>query len=103
MRNILETEGYEVIGDAGNGKDGYDLIVEKSPDVVTMDVSMPGMNGIEALRLIKEFNPRIKVVILSAEGERQMKEEAAKLGADGFVTKPYQKAEILEAIKACLQ
>ncbi len=102
LRNLLEKEGYEVIGEAVNGKEGYDEFVKRSPDVVTLDVSMPEMNGIEALQHIKSHNPKAKVIILSAEGQQEMKEEAEKHGADGFVTKPYQKAQILDAIKQCL-
>ena len=103
LRNILEAEGYEVIGEAVNGKEGYEEFKKASPDVVTLDVSMPEMNGIEALKLMKEHSPGVKVIILSAEGQKEMRDEAAKYGADGFVTKPYQKSEILNAIKSCTE
>ena len=103
LRNILETEGFEVIGEAVNGKEGYEEFQKTAPDVVTLDVSMPQMNGIEALKLMKEHNPEFKVIILSAEGQKEMRDEAEKYGADGFVTKPYQKSEILSAIKSCTE
>lgn len=101
LRNILEAEGYEVVGEASNGKEGYDAFVQKEPDIVTLDVSMPEMNGIDALKLMKEHNPKAKFIILSAHKQSDMKEEAAKYGADDFIAKPYQKAHILEAMKRC--
>ena len=102
LKNILESGGYEVVGDASNGKEGYDVFVEKMPDIVTLDVSMPEMNGIEALKLMKKHNPAAKVIILSASTEKDMRDEAAAHGADEFVTKPYQKADILDAIGRCI-
>ena len=102
LKNILEAEGYEVIGDAANGKEGCEEVISKSPDIVTLDVSMPEMNGIEALKLMKQHNPDLKVIILSAEGQKETQEEAAMYGADSFITKPYQKAQILEAIRKCV-
>ena len=103
LRNILESEGYEVVGDASNGKEGYDVFVSKMPDVVTLDVSMPEMNGIEALKLMKKHNPSAKVIILSASSEQEQRDEAAQHGADEFVSKPYQKKDILEAMKRCTE
>ena len=103
LRKLLETEGYEVIAEATNGKEGYDEFVKHSPDIVTLDVSMPEMNGIEALKLMNSHNPGAKIIILSAESEREKKEEALKCGADEFVTKPYKKSDILDAIKRCLE
>ena len=101
LKTMLEEEGYEVVGEATNGKEGYDEFVEKNPDVVTLDVSMPEMNGIEALKLMKSHNPAVKVIILSADSQK--KEEAAGHGADEYVTKPYHKAEILDAMKRCVE
>lgn len=99
LRNMLETEGYEVIGEATNGKEGLEEFVKSSPDIVTLDVSMPEMNGIDALKLMREHNPHAKIIILSADSQREKKEEAALHGAVEFVTKPYKKSDILEAIE----
>ena len=101
LKNMLEKEGFDVVGEAINGKEGYDEYVKISPDIVTMDITMPEMNGIEALRLIKEHDPEAKVVIISAAGQQEKRDEAKELGAFEFVTKPYQKAEILEALRRC--
>ena len=103
LKNILEVAGYEVIGEAANGKEGYEEFVNKSPDIVTLDVSMPEMNGIEALKLMKEHDSKAGIIILSADGQKDKRQEAAQFGADEFVTKPYQKKEILDAIKDFLE
>lgn len=101
LKTMLEEEGHEVVGEAANGKEGYDELVNKDPDVVTLDVSMPEMDGIEALKLMKSHNPAVKVIILSADSNK--KSEAADHGADEYVTKPYHKAEILDAMKRCVE
>ena len=75
LRKLLETEGYEVIGEAANGKEGYEEFVKHSPDIVTLDVSMPEMNGIEALKFMNSHNPKAKIIILSAESENEKKED----------------------------
>lgn len=103
LKNILEAEGFEVVGAATNGKEGLDEFIQKSPDIVTLDLSMPEMHGLDALKLMKEHNPKAKVIILSSEGQKEMRDKAALYGADGFVTKPYQKTEIIEAIKNCME
>lgn len=99
LRNILEKEGFDVIAEAENGETGIDEYLDKSPDIVTLDISMPGIGGIEVLKHIKEHNPHTKVIMLSAEGGQ--KEKAAEFGADEFITKPYQISEIMNAVKNC--
>ena len=101
LKNMFEVVGHTVVGEALNGKEGYDLYVKLSPDVVTMDITMPEMNGLDALKHIKEHDPDAKVIILSAAGQQEKKEEAQKLGATEFITKPYEKRTILEAIERC--
>jgi len=101
LKNMFEAVGHTVVGEALNGKEGYDLYVKLSPDVVTMDITMPEMNGLDALKHIKEHDPDAKVIILSAAGQQEKKEEAQKLGATEFITKPYEKRTILEAVERC--
>ena len=103
LKNILESAGYEVVGDASNGKEGLDIFKEKMPDIVTLDVSMPEMDGIEALKHMKKHNPKAKVIILSAASEKEKRDEAVLCGADEFIAKPYQKADILDALKRCAE
>ncbi len=99
--NMLEVKGYTVAGEAIDGKEGFELYKKLKPDVVTMDITMPEMNGLESLKLIKEFDPDAKVIILSAAGQNEKRAEAEALGACEFVTKPYQNKDILSAIERC--
>ena len=101
LRNMLEMEGFEVVGDAINGKEGYDQYVKLSPDVVAMDITMPEMSGIEALKLIKEHDPDARVIIISAAGQKDKIEEASLAGAAAFITKPYDNKDIIDAINRC--
>ncbi|MBE5825711.1 MAG: response regulator [Butyrivibrio sp.] len=101
LRNMLEIEGYEVVGEAENGKEGYDRYLELKPAITVLDISMPQLNGIDLLKLIKNCDPQAKVVMLSANSESEKTEEAARHGADEYVSKPYTKSAILEAIKRC--
>lgn len=101
LKNMFEVAGYLVVGEAINGKDGYDQYVKLSPDVVTMDVTMPEMNGLDSIRLIKKYNPEAKIIVISAAGQNEMIEEAKSLGVDEFVTKPYDKEIIVAALNRC--
>ena len=101
VKNLLDNSGFEVVGEAINGREGYDLYLKLNPDVVAMDITMPEMNGIEALKLIREHNNDAKVVIISAAGQEDKKKEALEAGACGFITKPYANEDILEALRNC--
>lgn len=103
LRNMLEIEGYEVVGEAENGKEGYDKFLDLSPSIIILDISMPQLNGIDLLRLIKSRDPLAKVVMLSANSESEKVSEAARHGADEYVTKPYTRTAVLEAIKRCAE
>ena len=103
LRNMLEIEGYEVVGEAENGKEGYDKFLDLSPSITILDISMPQLNGIDLLRLIKSRDPLAKVIMLSANSESEKVREAAQHGADEYVTKPYTKPAIFEAIKRCVE
>ena len=100
IRHLLEHSGFEVAAEAINGKEGLDLYVKLRPDVVAMDITMPEMNGIDALKAIKEHDPDAKVVIISAAGQDYNKADAIRAGAVAFVTKPYSDEEILEALRS---
>ena len=101
LRKLFETEGFEVAGEAINGKEGYELYVKLSPDVVTMDVTMPEMNGIDSLRLIRKYDPNAKVILLTAAGQLEKKAEADELGAVCYLIKPYENKDIIDAINNC--
>lgn len=99
LRAVLEEAGETVIGEAKDGASGFLLYQELKPDIVTMDVTMPMMDGIEALKKIKEYDADAKVIMVTAAGQKNKMLEALKSGAVEFVAKPYKPEQILEIIK----
>jgi len=102
LKNILFSGGHTISGEAGDGEDGVIKYKELKPDLVTMDIVMPKMNGIEALKAIKEFDPAAKVIMCTAVGQEQMVKLAIKTGAKGYIIKPFQAPKVLEEVKSVL-
>ena len=100
LRNILVANGYEVIGEAENGQEGYDKYCELEPDFVTLDITMPVMDGIETLVKIKEFDENAKVIMVTAAGQKGKMLDAIKLGAAEFVTKPFETGQIISIMES---
>ncbi|MFB6129948.1 MAG: chemotaxis protein CheY [Salinigranum sp.] len=101
MRNLLKQlleDDHEVIGEAENGVEAVELYRELDPDVVTMDVVMPIRNGIEATTEIKSMDPESVVIMCTSIGQEEKMREAVEAGADGYITKPFQKPNVLQAI-----
>ena len=92
IRLILERNGYEVVGEAANGIEGVRKYKELMPDIVTLDITMPEMSGIDALKVICEFDPNAKVVMVSAMGQEILVKEAILNGAKSFCEIFYSKA-----------
>ena len=99
LKDILVKEGYEVIGEAVNGADGVEKYNSLKPDLVTMDITMPEMDGIAALKAIRANDPAAKVIMCSAMGQQAMVVESIQAGARDFIVKPFQKDRVIEAIK----
>lgn len=102
IRDILAKEGY-VIHEAVNGRDAVEKYGELHPDLVTMDITMPELDGIEALRAIRQSDPGAKVLMVSAMGQQKMIVEALEAGALDFLVKPFQPTKVLETVRKCLQ
>jgi two-component system chemotaxis response regulator CheY len=102
LTNILTKGGYEVCGTANNGKDGVDKYDILKPDLVTMDITMPDMDGIEAVKAIRAKNPNASIIMCSAMGQQAMVIDAIQAGAKDFVVKPFQADRVLEAVKKVL-
>jgi len=102
LKNILFSGGHEIVGEAGDGTEAVEKYQALKPDLVTMDVVMPKMNGIEALKEIKKFDPSAKVVMCTAVGQEQMVKLAIKTGARGYVVKPFQAPKVLDEVKNVL-
>nr|WP_275901694.1 response regulator [Paenibacillus sp. SYP-B3998] len=98
LRSLLEQMSHDVIAEAKNGKEAVDLYSRFMPDLVTMDITMPEMDGIEAVKQIKMINKDAKIIMCSAMGQRQMVLDAIRSGASDFVIKPIQKERLEEAI-----
>ena len=101
LRDILERAGYDIVGEAVNGQDGFDQYVKLTPDIVTMDITMPQVDGLESLKLIRKFNPNAKVIMITAAGQKEKMVEAVKFGAIEFITKPFMEESVLDALKRC--
>ena len=99
IKDILEKNGYEVVGEASNGLKAVELYKSEKPDVVTMDITMPEMDGIEAVKAIRAFDPAAKIIMCSAMGQQTMVMDAIKSGAKDFIVKPFQADRVLEAVK----
>ena len=102
LRKMLEEEGFEVVGEAGNGLEAIKMAGEFKPDVVTLDITMPEMDGVTALPSIIEAAPEAKVIMCSAMGQQPMVVDAIKNGAKDFIVKPFQKARVVQAIENVL-
>ena len=100
LRKILESQNFNVIGEAANGQEAIDICKENPPNLVTLDITMPVVDGLTALKTIKKDNPGIKVVMVSAFGERQNVLEAIKCGAANFVVKPFNAEKVIRVINS---
>ena len=99
LKDILSKNGYEVVGEAANGKEAIDKYIELRPDLVLLDITMPEMDGIEALKKIKMIEPKAKIIMCSAMGQQAMVIEAIQNGAIDFIVKPFQQNRVLESLE----
>jgi two-component system chemotaxis response regulator CheY len=102
IKDILTKDGYEVVGEATNGAEGVEKYNQLKPDLVMMDITMPEMNGIEALKKIKEGDASANVIMCSAMGQQAMVIESIQSGAKDFIVKPFQAERVLEAVKKAI-
>ncbi len=102
LRDIVEEGGYRVVGEAEDGRDAVKKVTELNPDIVLMDIVMPDMGGIDALKKIRAVSPETTVVMCSAMGQKVLIEEALLAGASNFIIKPFQPAEVLEVLESAL-
>lgn len=98
IRNIVTKNGFEVAGEAENGSVAVQKYTELQPDIVTMDITMPEMNGLDALKAIRKLDPSATVIMVSALGQEAMVRDAVLAGAKGFVVKPFKEDTINAAL-----
>ncbi|RPF42942.1 two-component system chemotaxis response regulator CheY [Thermodesulfitimonas autotrophica] len=102
IKNILTKNGYEVVGEAENGMAAVELYKQLKPDLVTMDITMPEMDGIAGVKAIRAVDPNAKIIMVSAMGQQAMVMEAIQAGAKDFIVKPFQQERILQAMERVL-
>jgi len=98
IKKMLEKSDYDVVGEAANGVMAVELYTELRPDFVTMDITMPEMTGIEALKKIKAFDPKAKVIMVTALGQEGMVKEAIMSGAKNYLVKPFTEERLLQVL-----
>ncbi|HEY8391142.1 MAG TPA: response regulator [Capillibacterium sp.] len=103
IKDILKKGGYEVVGEAEDGVKAVEKYKELKPDLVTMDITMPEMDGITAVKEIRKFDPNAVIIMCSAMGQQAMVIDAIQAGAKDFVVKPFQPDRVLEAVKKVIQ
>lgn len=102
IKDILTKNGYEVVGEAADGMQAVEKYNELRPDLVTMDITMPEMDGITALKQIKSIDPNAVVIMCSAMGQQAMVIDAIQAGAKDFIVKPFQADRVIEAIQKAI-
>ncbi|NLC12228.1 MAG: response regulator [Firmicutes bacterium] len=99
LRNVLEKNGYEIAAEAEDGLQAIEKYKATKPDLVTMDITMPNMDGITAIKKIMEIDPEAKIIVVSAMGQKALVIEALNSGARDFIVKPFQPDRIVEALQ----
>src|SRR5690625_5269262 len=102
IKDILAKNGFDVVGEAADSVQAIEKYKELTPDLVTMDITMPEMDGIAALKEIRSINPESKVIMCSAMGQQAMVIDAIQAGAKDFIVKPFQAERVIEAISKVL-
>lgn len=98
LKDILEKNGYEVAGEAQNGQEAFDKYQETKPDLVTMDITMPEVDGLESLKMIRKADANAKVIMCSAMGQQGMVMDAIRAGAIDFIVKPFDTERVIKAL-----
>lgn len=99
LKDILTKNGFEVVGEAKDGLEAVEMYNRLRPDLVTMDVTMPNMDGVQAVKAIKQLDPNAKIIMCSAMGQKSVVMDSVMAGAKDFIIKPFQKEKVLEAIE----
>ena len=98
LKTMLEKNGFEAVGEAENGRKAIEQYKILKPEIVTMDITMPDMDGIEALAEIIKFDPKANIIMLSAMGQEVKIREAILIGAKGFIIKPFKEEYLLKTL-----
>ena len=99
IQSVLETHGHQIAGVARNGLEAFEKYKELKPDIVLMDILMPGMDGMQSIKKIMEYDQKAKIVVVTALGRPELMKEAVKAGVVGYITKPFEIKRLLGAIE----
>ncbi|MGB7051234.1 MAG: response regulator [Acidimicrobiales bacterium] len=102
LKEILQDEGYEVVGETGRGDEVVDLVQTHQPDLVILDVKMPGWDGLEAARAVRDLELHVAVLVLTAFSQRNLIDEARDAGVIAYLVKPFQRIELIPAIEQAM-
>jgi two-component system chemotaxis response regulator CheY len=102
LKDLVEKAGFRVVGEASDGEEALRLFEEKRPDIVLMDITMPKMDGLTALKKILEKDPEAKIIMCSALGQQRLILQAIQLGAKDFIVKPFRPERVIGSIKKIL-
>lgn len=102
LKRVLVDNGHEIVGEAGDGMEAVQLYRQYQPDLVTMDITMPKMDGIEAVKHIHEEHPLARIIMVTALGQRAIITDALKAGAADFVVKPFDPAQVIATVQKIL-
>jgi two-component system chemotaxis response regulator CheY len=102
LKDLVEKAGFRVVGEASDGEEALRLFAEKRPDIVLLDITMPKMDGLTALRKILEMDPEAKVIMCSALGQQRLILQAIQMGAKDFIVKPFRPERVIGSIKKIL-
>lgn len=102
LKKLLTDNGHEIVGEAGDGKQAVQLYRQFKPDLVTMDITMPIMDGIEAVKHIHEEDPLARIIMVTAIGQRSIITDALKAGASSFIVKPFEPDQVAETVNKVL-
>ncbi len=103
LKRVLIDNGHEVVGEAGDGMEAVQLYRQHKPDLITMDITMPKMDGIQAVTHIHEEDPLVRIVMVTALGQRAIITDAINAGASDFIVKPFDNIQVIETIKKVLE
>jgi len=98
LKQMLERNGFEVVGEAENGMDAVNKYKELHPDLVTMDITMPELDGVEATKVIRQLDSNARIIMISAMGQERMVRDAIVAGAAGFIVKPFKEEFVMQTI-----
>lgn len=103
LRGILEGAGHVIVGEGVNGEEAFLRYKELKPDIVTLDITMPKMDGLEALQILKKEDENAKIIMITALGQKEKMIQAVKFGATEFITKPFEDEDVLKAVNKALE